>query len=86
VLCAEYNAFWQEHRAAVKDYLAAVRDLVALVDHSSATNTQSNLAHLRIKAARGRWEVTQAALTLHELEHGCTNSKLVYQQAHESSN
>lgn len=72
VLCVEYNAFWQEHRAAVKEFVAAIRDLVALVDYS-APDPHFNRAHLRIKAAHGRCEVTQTALTLHELEHGCAN-------------
>ena len=68
--CAEQNAFWQEHRAAVKNYVAAIHALVALVDQS-ADNLAFNLAHLRIKAARGRCDVTQAALEHHQAEHGC---------------
>ena len=35
MLCAEYNAFWQEHRAAVKNYVATIREVVAPVDHST---------------------------------------------------
>jgi len=70
MLCAEYNAFWQEHRAAVKNYVAAVRELVVLVDHS-ATNQEFNRAHLRIKAARGLCDVAQSALEHHLAEHGC---------------
>jgi hypothetical protein len=58
MLCAEQNAFWQEHRAAVKNYVAAVRELVVLVDQS-AEYPAFNLAHLQIKAARGRCDVTQ---------------------------
>ena len=49
MLCAEQNAFWQDHRAAVKNYVAAVRELAVLVDHS-ATNPDFNQAHWQIKA------------------------------------
>jgi hypothetical protein len=73
MLCAEQNALWQEHRAAVKNYVAAIRELVELVDHSGE-NPDFNRAHLRIKSARGLCDVAQAALTLHEVEHGCQTS------------
>ena len=68
--CAEQVAFWQEHRAAVKNYVAAIHALVGLVNHSPA-NPAFNLAHLRIKATRGLCDTTQAALIGHEIEHGC---------------
>jgi thiamine biosynthesis lipoprotein ApbE len=70
MLCAEQHAFWQEHRAAVKNYLEAIHALVALVDQS-AENSAFNRAHLRIKAARALCDVAQAALEHHEAEHGC---------------
>jgi hypothetical protein len=70
MLCAEQNAFWQEHRASFKDYVAAIRALVALVDRS-AEDPAFNYAHLRIKAARGICETAQAALEHHRAEHGC---------------
>jgi hypothetical protein len=70
MVCAEQYAFWQEHRAAVKNYVAAIHALVELVDHS-AENPAFNHVHLRIKAARGLCDVTRAALELHEAEHGC---------------
>ena len=75
MLCAEQHAFWQEHQAAVKNYIAAMRALAELVDHS-AEDPAFNLAHLRIKAARGLCDVTRAALELHEAEHGCGTSML----------
>ena len=68
--CAEGNTLWQEYRAAVHNAHAAIRELVALVDNS-ATNSDFNLAHLRIKAARGLCEVAQAAMEHHQGEHGC---------------
>ena len=67
------NALWQGHRAAGKNYVAAIHALVGLVNHS-AEDQAFNLAHLRIKAARGLCEVTRAALEHHELEHGCQKS------------
>ena len=71
--CVEYNAFWQEHMAAVRDYVAAIHALVGLVDHS-AEDPAFNHAHLQIKAARARCDLTQAALALHQAEHGCSSS------------
>jgi hypothetical protein len=70
MLCAEYNAFWAERQAAVKNYVAAIRELVALVDHS-ATNPEFIRVHVRIKATRGLCDVAQAALEQHQEEHGC---------------
>jgi hypothetical protein len=70
MLCAEQNAFWQEHRAAVHNYHAAVRVLIVLVD-KSATNSDFNLAHLKIRATRGLCEAAQAPLEYHQAEHGC---------------
>ena len=70
MLCAEQNAFWQDHRAAVKNYVAAVRELAVLVDHS-ATNPDFNRAHWRIKATHGLCDVAQATLEHHQAEHGC---------------
>jgi hypothetical protein len=70
MLCAEQNAFWQEHRAAVNNYVAAIHALVGLVNHS-AEDPAFNLAHLRIKATRGLCDVRRPALEYHELEHGC---------------
>jgi hypothetical protein len=70
MLCAEQNAFWQEYRAAVRNYHAAIRELAVLVD-DSAKNSDFNLAHIKIKAARGFCEVAQAALEHHEAEHRC---------------
>jgi organic hydroperoxide reductase OsmC/OhrA len=68
--CAEYDAFWQEHRAAVKNYIAAIHDLVALVDQS-AENLAFNRAHLRIKVTLTLCDVARAAMEHHEAEHGC---------------
>ncbi len=66
-LSAEYDSLRQELRAAVQKFVAAIRDLVALVD-TSATDSDFDLAHVRIRAARGVYEVAQAALKLHQLE------------------
>jgi hypothetical protein len=70
MLCAEYNAFWHEHRAAVQNYVAAVRELVTLVHHSAAI-PDFDRAHLKIKATRGLCDAAQAALEHHKAEHGC---------------
>ena len=70
MLCAERDAFWQGHRAAVKNYTAAVRELALLVDHT-ATNPDFNQAHWQIKATRGLCDVAQVALEHHQEEHGC---------------
>ena len=70
MLCAEYDSLRQEHHAAVQNFRASIRDLVVLVDHSAA-DSDFNLAHLRIKAARGACEVALATLEHHQAEHGC---------------
>ena len=73
MLCAQQHAFWQEHRAAVKNYIAAMHALAELVN-DSAEDPAFNHAHLRITAARGLCDLTRAALELHEAEHGCGTS------------
>jgi hypothetical protein len=70
MLCAEYNAFWQVHRACVNNYVAAIRELVVLVDYS-AENPDFDRAHQRIEAARGLCDAARAALEHHQAEHGC---------------
>ena len=45
MLCAEYNAFWAEHRAAVKNYVAAIRELVAL-DRERLSLERASFSHL----------------------------------------
>ena len=54
----------------MQNFVAAIRDLVALVD-TSATDSDFDLAHVRIRAARGVYEVAQVALKLHQLEPRC---------------
>ena len=66
---AGHDSLRLEHRAAVQHYLAAIRDLAALVD-TSATDSEFDLAHLRIRAASGACQVAEAALKLHPAKHG----------------
>ena len=68
--CAERDLLRQEHQAAVHNFRAAIRDLVALVDNSAA-DSDFNLAHLRIRSARGAYELAQTALEHHQAVHGC---------------
>jgi hypothetical protein len=68
--CADRDSLRLEHRAAVQNFRASICDLVALVDNS-ATDSDFDLAHLRIRAARGTCEVTRAALEHHQVVHGC---------------
>jgi hypothetical protein len=69
-MCAEHDSLRQEHRLSVQNFRAAIHDLVVLVDHSAA-DSGFNLAHLRIRAARGACEVARATLEHHKVEHGC---------------
>ena len=66
--CADLHSLRLEHRAAVQNFRASICDLVALVDNSAA---DLDLAHLRIRAARGTCEVTRAALEHYRAELGC---------------
>jgi hypothetical protein len=66
--CAERDLLRREHQAAVHNFRAAIRDLVALVDNSAA---DFNLAHLRIRSARGAFELARTALEHHQAVHGC---------------
>jgi len=68
--CAERDSLRQEHRATVRNFHASIRDLVVLVD-TSTSDSDFNLAHLRITAARGRCDVTKATLEHHRAAHGC---------------
>jgi hypothetical protein len=70
MLCAERDSLREEHHAAVQNLRVSIRDLVVLVDNS-ASDSDFNLAHLRIRAAHGSYEVAQAALEHHRAEHGC---------------
>ena len=67
-LSAEHDSLRQGLRAASQNFAAAIRHLVGLVD-TSATDSDFDLAQLRIRAARGGYEAAQAALKLHRLKH-----------------
>ena len=72
MLCVERDSLRQEHRATVQKFRAAIRDLVVLVDNSSLESAADfNLAHLRVRAARGACELARATLGYHQTEHGC---------------
>ena len=70
MLCAQHDSLRQEHQAAVHKFRESLRDLVVLVDNSAA-DSDFNLAHRRIRAARRACEVARDALEYHEAEHGC---------------
>jgi hypothetical protein len=70
MLCAERDLLGQEHRAAIQSLRVSIRDLVVLVDNS-ATDSDFNLAHLRIRATRRDCEMARDALEYHQAEHGC---------------
>ena len=54
MLCLERDSLRHEHQATVQKYRASIRDLVVLADNSAAdAHSDFNLAHLRIRAARG---------------------------------
>jgi hypothetical protein len=73
MMCSENESLRQEHQATVASFRAAIGNLVALVDNS-ATDSEFNLAHLRIRIARGVCEAAQATLVHHQAEHGCSDS------------
>jgi hypothetical protein len=60
----------QEYHAAVQNFRASIYDLVILVDGNSATDSDFNLAHLRIMAARRACEAARESLENHQAEHG----------------
>jgi hypothetical protein len=68
--CAEQDLLRQKHRTAVQNFRAAIRDLVLLVDNS-ATDSNFNLGHRRIRAARRACEVARDAIEHHQEKHGC---------------
>jgi hypothetical protein len=72
MLCPENESLRQEHQATVAKFRAAICDLVVLVD-ASATDSDFNLAHLKIRSAHGACGLAQATLVLHQAEHGCLN-------------
>ena len=72
MLCIERDSLRHEHQATVQKYRASIRDLVVLVDHSAAdAHSDFNLAHLRIRVARGACELALATLEHHRAEHPC---------------
>jgi hypothetical protein len=60
-------------QAAAKTFYASIRALVALVDNS-APDSDFNLAHRRIRAARRACEVARDALEHHQAKHGGTDA------------
>jgi hypothetical protein len=72
MLCIERDSLRQEHQATVQKYRASIRDLVVLVDNLAAdSHSDFNLAHQRIRAARGACELALAAVEHHRAEHAC---------------
>ena len=70
VLCAEHDSLQRDLQATVQDYRASIRDLVVLVENS-ATDSDFNLAHRRIRGAHRTCEAARDALEHHMAEHGC---------------
>jgi hypothetical protein len=63
-----HDSLRQEYQAAVQNFRASIDDLVVLVEKSAA-DSDVNLAHQRINAARRACEVARDSLENHE-EHG----------------
>jgi hypothetical protein len=70
MLCAERDSLRQEHQEAVLSFPTSIRDSVKLVDNSFA-DSDFNVAHMRIRAARGACEAARATMEHHQVEHGC---------------
>ena len=70
-LCAERDSLRRERLIAVQNFRQAIHDMVTLLQASGAQDSELDLAHLRVRAARGACEVARAALELHQAEHGC---------------
>jgi hypothetical protein len=70
ILCAERDSLRQERWIAVRNFREAIHALVVLVE-KSGTDSDFDLAHLQVRAARGACEIARAALELHQAEHGC---------------
>jgi len=74
MLCAENESLLREHQATVANFRAAIGGLIVLVDNS-ATDSDFNLAHLKIRIARGACELAHATLVHHQEGHCCLNAK-----------
>ena len=68
--CAERDLLRQEHQATIRSFRASIRDLAVLVENSDP-DSDFNLIHRRIRAARRACEGAQDALEHHQTEHGC---------------
>jgi hypothetical protein len=64
----EHDSLGQEYQAAVQNLRSSIRDLVVLVDDNSATDSDFNLAHWRIRTARRACDVARKALEHHQAE------------------
>ena len=62
-----HDSLRQEYQAAVQNFRASIDDLVVLVENS-APDSDFNLAHRRIKAARRACEVARDSLENHQEE------------------
>jgi hypothetical protein len=58
----EHDLLRQEQQATIQSFRASIHDLVILVDDNSATDSDFNLAHRRIRAARRACKVARDAL------------------------
>jgi hypothetical protein len=70
MLCADCDSLRQERHATVQRFRASIRDLVVLAERLAA-DSEFNLAHRRIRAARLDCDVARAALEHHQAGHGC---------------
>jgi len=71
MLCDERDSLRQERWIAVSNFREAIHDMVALLEASGTPDSELDLAHLRVRTARGACEIARAALELHQGEHGC---------------
>jgi uncharacterized protein YbjT (DUF2867 family) len=70
MLCVKRDALRQEHQATVQSLRKSIHDVVVLVDNSGA-DPDLNLAHIRIRSARGVCDAARANLEYHQGEHEC---------------
>ena len=69
-LCTNRDSLLRERTASAQAFRASFRGIVELVD-TSATVSDLNLAHRRIRTARHAYEEARDALEDHRAEHGC---------------
>jgi hypothetical protein len=71
MLSTERDSLRHQRWIAVSNFRDAIHDMVALLEASGTPDSELDLAHLRIRTARGACEIARATLQRHQVEHGC---------------